>query len=108
MSRVLTILVAVALAFPAASPAATGPPTFPRDHFGHPQSSIEWWYFTALAKDASGTPYSVFVTLFASKGGLVQVSHVVKLATDAVALCPPVLEDLRDRYLATATNTHTD
>jgi predicted secreted hydrolase len=85
MSRRLTIfVVAAALAFPAAPPAATGRLTFPRDHFGHPASSIEWWYFTALAKDAAGTPYSVFFTLFSSKGGLVPVSQVVNLATGAV------------------------
>jgi predicted secreted hydrolase len=85
MLRVLAALVAaVALAFPTAPSAATGRLTFPRDHFGHAGSSIEWWYFTALAKDASGTPYSVFFTLFASKGGLVPVSQVVDLATGAV------------------------
>ena len=85
MLRLLAALVAAAaLASPAAPSAATGRLTFPRDHFGHPQSSIEWWYFTALAKDASGTPYSVFFTLFASKGGFVPVSQVVNLATGAV------------------------
>jgi predicted secreted hydrolase len=79
-----TVVLAAALACPAASTAATAPVGFPRDHFGHPGASIEWWYFTALAKDAAGTPYSVFFTLFSSKGGLVPVSQVVNLATGAV------------------------
>ena len=57
---------------------------FPRDHFGHPTSSIEWWYFTAVAHDAAGTPYSVFFTLFSSKGGLVPVAQVQNLKTGKV------------------------
>jgi predicted secreted hydrolase len=54
---------------------------FPRDHFGHPASSIEWWYFTALVRDRSGTPYSVFFTLFSGKGALVPVAEVRNLTT---------------------------
>jgi predicted secreted hydrolase len=54
---------------------------FPRDHFGHPASSIEWWYFTALLRDRAGTPYSVFFTLFSSNGALVPVAEVRNLAT---------------------------
>ena len=53
----------------------------PRDHFGHPGSSIEWWYFASLVRDSSGTPYNVFFTLFSSDGGLVAVSQVVDLKT---------------------------
>jgi predicted secreted hydrolase len=69
---------------------ALGPPPanvqvhFPRDHFGHPSSSIEWWYFTALARDRSGTPYSVFFTLFSSRGGFVPVAQVRNLETGAL------------------------
>jgi predicted secreted hydrolase len=54
---------------------------FPRDHFGHARASIEWWYFTALARDTTGTPYSVFFTLFSSRGGLVPVAQVRNLET---------------------------
>lgn len=70
---------------------ALGPPPpanvqvhFPRDHLGHPSASIEWWYFTALAHDNAGTPYSVFFTLFSSSGGLVPVAQVRNLETGAL------------------------
>ena len=77
------IALAVGLAF--GSAAAGGVQVrFPRDHFGHPQASIEWWYFTAIARDPGGTPYSVFFTLFSSKGGLVPVAQVTNLKTGAV------------------------
>ena len=65
-------------------PAAQAQVRFPRDHFGHPQASIEWWYFTAIARDTAGTPYSVFFTLFSSKGGLVPVAQVRNLKTGAL------------------------
>jgi predicted secreted hydrolase len=57
---------------------------FPRAHFGHPRSSIEWWYFSALVHDAAGTPYSVFFTLFSSGGALVPIAQVRNLHTGAV------------------------
>jgi predicted secreted hydrolase len=57
---------------------------FPRDHFGHPRASIEWWYFTAVAHDKAGTPYSVFFTLFSSRGALVPVAQVRNLETGAL------------------------
>jgi hypothetical protein len=41
---------------------------FPRDNFAHPRESIEWWYFTALVHDGAGRRFSVFFTLFASRG----------------------------------------
>jgi predicted secreted hydrolase len=69
---------------------ALGPPPanvqvhFPRDHFGHARASIEWWYFTAVARDKAGTPYSVFFTLFSSRGGLVPVAQVRNLQTGAL------------------------
>jgi predicted secreted hydrolase len=78
------LALAVALSVPAASSAAPPRVTFPRDHYGHAGATIEWWYFTALAKDTAGTPYTVFFTLFSSGGGLVPVSQVVNLATGAV------------------------
>jgi predicted secreted hydrolase len=90
----VAVALVAALAFPAAASAAppmmaaigATPPQvqLPRDHFGHPRAGIEWWYFTALAKDAAGTPYTVFFTLFSSRGGLVADSQVVNLATGAV------------------------
>jgi predicted secreted hydrolase len=57
---------------------------FPRDHFGHPRASIEWWYFTAVAQDKAGTPYSVFFTLFSSRGAFVPVAQVRNLRTGAL------------------------
>jgi predicted secreted hydrolase len=56
----------------------------PRDHGAHPGSGIEWWYFTALVRDASGVRYSVFFTLFSSKSFLVPVAQVVDLDTGAL------------------------
>jgi predicted secreted hydrolase len=66
--------------------AAGGRPAveFPRDHFGHAAASIEWWYFTALAHDPAGTPYSVFFTVFSSRGTLVPVAEVRNLKTGAL------------------------
>src|SRR5262249_36304712 len=83
MLRVLAVF-ALALVL---SPMAAGskpPVLFPRDHFGHPRAGIEWWYFSALVRDASGTPYSVFFTVFSSQGGLIAVSQVVNLASGAL------------------------
>jgi predicted secreted hydrolase len=60
---------------------ARQPVILPRDHFAHPRAGIEWWYFTALARDGAGTRYSIFFTLFSSRGGLVAVSQVVNLDT---------------------------
>jgi predicted secreted hydrolase len=56
---------------------------FPRDHFGPPRASIEWWYFTALVHDPAGRRFSVFFTLFASRGLLLPVAQVRDLQTDA-------------------------
>jgi predicted secreted hydrolase len=62
--------------------AAGAPPVqLPRDHYGHSGSGIEWWYFTALVHDRSGGRYSVFFTLFSSKGFFVPVAQVVDLRT---------------------------
>jgi predicted secreted hydrolase len=78
--------IAVAMGLSAASVTAMGAPhvRFPRDHFGHPSASIEWWYFTALVRDKADTPYSVFFTLFSSKGALVPVAQVRNLKTGAL------------------------
>lgn len=80
---VAAVAVAAGLAFGTPTP---GPAQvhFPRDHYGHPGASIEWWYFTAIAHDTAGTPYSVFFTLFSSKGGLVPVAQVRNLKTGAL------------------------
>jgi predicted secreted hydrolase len=81
----LAVLTAVAATLTLGSASAANVRVhFPRDHFGHPQASIEWWYFTALARDRAGTPYSVFFTLFSSSGGLVPVAQVRNLRTGAV------------------------
>jgi predicted secreted hydrolase len=56
----------------------------PRDHFGHPASSIEWWYFTALVHDSEGQRFSVFFTLFSSRGLLLPVAQVRDLQTGNV------------------------
>ena len=77
-------MAAVAVGLAVSSAAPVPQVRFPRDHFGHPGASVEWWYFTALAHDRDGTPYSVFFTLFSSKGTLVPVAQVRNLKTGAL------------------------
>jgi len=85
MRRLVALLAGAACLF-AASAVADGVPgvQLPQDHYGHPSSQIEWWYFSALVNDASGTRYSVFFTLFSGFGFLVPVAQVVNLDTGAV------------------------
>jgi predicted secreted hydrolase len=78
------ILVAAGCLTVASVEAAPPAVRFPRDHFGHPAASIEWWYFTALVRDANGVRYSVFFTLFSSRGTLVPVAQVRNLETGAL------------------------
>jgi predicted secreted hydrolase len=84
--RRLVAALALALSLAAAPAVAAGTPPvqLPRDHYGHPRSGIEWWYFTALVHDPSGARYSVFFTLFSSRGFFVPVAQVVDLRTRAV------------------------
>jgi predicted secreted hydrolase len=80
--RFCSLVVATAVVWTGASAAAGVPQVrFPRDHFGHPGSSIEWWYFTALVHDSAGRRFSVFFTLFASRGLLLPVAQVRDLQT---------------------------
>jgi predicted secreted hydrolase len=83
---VATLGAVVCLAVCVSAAGAGGTPhlRFPRDHFGHPGASIEWWYFTALVRDPAGARYSVFFTLFSSNGALVPVAEVRDLATGKV------------------------
>ncbi len=83
----VAVVVALAVAPVVAAPSAARQPEpvrLPRDHFGHPRSSIEWWYVTALVRDGAGTPYSVFFTVFSSRGALVPVAQVRNLKTGAL------------------------
>jgi predicted secreted hydrolase len=82
----LVATLGLVLALVVCGSAAGGQPQvrFPRDHFGHPGSSIEWWYFTALVRDPAGSRYSVFFTLFSSNGALVPVAEVRDLETGKV------------------------
>jgi CrtC N-terminal lipocalin domain len=48
------------------------------------QGTTRRWYFTALARDAADTPYSVFFTLFSSGGAIVPVAQVRNLETGAL------------------------
>src|SRR5262249_27578257 len=51
-------------------------------HYGHPSSQLEWWYYSALVTDSSGTHYSVFFTLFSVFGFLeAPVAQVMNLDT---------------------------
>jgi predicted secreted hydrolase len=84
--RRLVALLALAACLAVGSAVAAGVPAvqLPRDHYGHPRSGIEWWYFTALVRGPSGARYSVFFTLFSSKGFFVPVAQVVDLRTGAL------------------------
>src|SRR5438128_1366193 len=85
--RRLVALVAVAVCLLGGSAVAAELPgvQLPRDHYGHPSSQIEWWYFSALVSDSSGTRYSVFFTLFSGFGFvLVPDAQVVNLDSGAV------------------------
>lgn len=85
MRRLVGPLVLAACLLGAPALAAGAPAVqLPRDHYGHPRSGIEWWYFTALVRDPAGERYSVFFTLFSSKGFLVPVAQVLDLRTGAL------------------------
>jgi len=77
----LVALAALVLVLATGAMSARPAVALPRDQYGHPQAGIEWWYFTALVRDRTGTRYSVFFTVFSSRGGLVSVSQVVDLDT---------------------------
>jgi predicted secreted hydrolase len=77
----LVAVAGLALVLAASAVTARQPVVLPRDQAGHPQAGIEWWYFTALVRDKTGDEYSVFFTVFSSRGGLVSVSQVVDLHT---------------------------
>jgi predicted secreted hydrolase len=82
--RLAAVVVTACLAAAAVSTAAAPRVQFPRDHFGHPGSSIEWWYSSALTHDAAGTRYLVFFALFSSGGNVLAVHQVTNLATGAI------------------------
>src|SRR5690348_11921209 len=85
MRRPLLILAATACLSVAAAVAADVPPVqLPRDQYAHPGAGIEWWYFTALVRDPTGTRYSVFFTDFSSNGFVVPVAQVRNLDTGAL------------------------
>jgi predicted secreted hydrolase len=86
MRRLVASVAAVASLF-AASAVAAGVQgvQLPQDHYGHPGSQLEWWYFSALVNDPSGTHYSVFFTLFSGLGFVfAPVAQVVNLDTGAI------------------------
>src|SRR5579884_2725699 len=85
-TRRTVALLAVAAYLLGASAAAAGVPpvVLPRDHYAHPDSLLEWWYFSALVTDPSGTRYSVFFTLFSGIGLVAPVAQVVDLDTGQV------------------------
>jgi predicted secreted hydrolase len=86
MRRLAALLAAAVCLVGASAAAAEVPPVvLPQDHYGHPGSQIEWWYFSALVNDSSGTRYSVFFTLFSGFGFvLLPVAQVVNLDTGAL------------------------
>jgi predicted secreted hydrolase len=81
MRRLLALWVLACLCAASALAAPAPQVRFPRDHYGHPGSSIEWWYFTGVLSDHAGNRYSVFYTLFARQGLVVPVAQVLDLQT---------------------------
>ena len=47
---------------------------FPRDHGAHPAFRTEWWYVTAILRDAAGDELGVQVTFFRSRPGVAEAS----------------------------------
>lgn len=43
------------------------PPTFPRDHGSHPETAVEWWYYTGHLSDPAGKAYGFQVTFFRAR-----------------------------------------
>lgn len=84
MRRLALILLVACLAAGSALAAPAPQVHFPRDHFGHPGSAIEWWYFTGVVHDGAGKRYSVFFTLFSRQGFVVPVAQVLDLQTGKV------------------------
>jgi predicted secreted hydrolase len=99
MRRLLLILAAaVSISAAAAAAADVAPVQLPRDHYAHPGSGIEWWYFTVLVRDPAGTRYSVFFTDFSSNGFVVPVAQVRNLDTGKLV---GHLESLAPAHLGT-------
>ena len=48
---------------------------FPRDHAGHPDFRIEWWYVTGWVSDVAGNPYGVQVTFFRNRPGVAETNR---------------------------------
>ncbi|MEP6679179.1 MAG: lipocalin-like domain-containing protein [Betaproteobacteria bacterium] len=62
-----------AVVYPAAT--ATTPIVFPRDHGSHPDFRTEWWYVTALLRDAGGADVGVQITFFRNRPGIAEQSR---------------------------------
>jgi predicted secreted hydrolase len=81
----LLTYVAIAAALSTTALAADRPAvSLPSDHYGHPGAGIEWWYFTGVVRDPAGTPYSVFFTLFSSRGLILPIAQVRNLESGAL------------------------
>jgi len=61
------------VAYPAVT--ARAPIVFPRDHGSHPDFRTEWWYVTALLRDAAGADLGVQVTFFRNRPGVAEGSR---------------------------------
>lgn len=58
-----TLLAALLLWAAAPAPGPT-PLSFPRDHGSHPDSAVEWWYYTGHLADPAGHAYGFQLTFF--------------------------------------------
>jgi predicted secreted hydrolase len=61
------MLLAATLLAVAAGPRSEAELSFPRDHGSHPDSAIEWWYYTGHLRGAAGREYGFQLTFFRAR-----------------------------------------
>ncbi len=66
------VLLALALLL-APVPEGSGPVSFPRDHGSHPDSALEWWYYTGHLTDTQKREYGFQLTFF--RAGEIHLAH---------------------------------
>jgi predicted secreted hydrolase len=69
---IMRLLVSAAVLL-GAGPAARSPLSFPRDHGSHPETAVEWWYYTGHLTDAQKREYGFQLTFF--RVGEVHLAH---------------------------------
>jgi len=70
---------------------------FPRDHGSHPDSRIEWWYFTGNVQDESGKPFGFKMTIFRSAQAPPSMPAESPLVADQLYLCHFAISDIANK-----------